>query len=131
MLAPRWAQITRSVAIQYDPTPLIIEALERLHQRGINPATIDAVAREASRTNPSPSKCSSPNPGAKTSSLPTAKSTNQCLRVRPCINPAFTSNSNTTSVTSAISPRVGLTRNLKYCRILGSSSSQYESRGQS
>lgn len=50
-LAPRWAQLARSVAIQYDPTQLIIEALERLHQRGINPATIDAVAREASRIN--------------------------------------------------------------------------------
>ncbi|WP_128478911.1 hypothetical protein [Halorussus pelagicus] len=50
-LAPRWAQLARSVAIQYDPTRLIIEALERLHQRGIKPATIDAVVREASRIN--------------------------------------------------------------------------------
>jgi len=50
-LAPRWAQFARSVAIQYDPTQLIIEALERLHQRGINPATIDDVAREACRIN--------------------------------------------------------------------------------
>lgn len=47
MLAPRWAQLARSVAIQYEPTQLIIEALERLHQRGIKPATIDAVVREA------------------------------------------------------------------------------------
>jgi hypothetical protein len=50
-LAPRWAQLARSVAIQYDPTRLIIEALEGLHQRGINPATIDAVVREACRIN--------------------------------------------------------------------------------
>ncbi|UPV99972.1 hypothetical protein M0R88_15825 [Halorussus gelatinilyticus] len=50
-LAPRWAQLARSVAIQYDPTRLIIEALERLHQRGIKPATIDAVVREACRIN--------------------------------------------------------------------------------
>jgi hypothetical protein len=50
-LAPRWAQLARSVAIQYDPTQLIIEALERLHNRGTNPATIDAVAREAARIN--------------------------------------------------------------------------------
>ena len=50
-LAPRWAQLARSVAIQYEPTQLIIEALERLHQRGIKPATIDAVVREACRIN--------------------------------------------------------------------------------
>lgn len=50
-LAPRWAQLARSVAIQYEPTKLIIEALERLHQRGIKPAAIDAVVREACRIN--------------------------------------------------------------------------------
>jgi hypothetical protein len=50
-LAPRWAQLARSVAIQYDPTQLIIEALERLHERGTTPASIDAVAREACRIN--------------------------------------------------------------------------------
>jgi hypothetical protein len=50
-LAPRWAQLARSVAIQYDPTQLIVEALERLHQRGTAPANIDAVAREACRIN--------------------------------------------------------------------------------
>lgn len=50
-LAPRWAQLARSVAIQYDPTQLIIEALERLDERGINPATINAVVREACRIN--------------------------------------------------------------------------------
>ncbi len=51
VLAPRWAQLAQSVAVQYDPTQLIIEALERLHQRGIEPATIDAVTREACRIN--------------------------------------------------------------------------------
>ena len=51
ILAPRWAQLARSVAIQYDPTQLIVEALERLHHRGINPAPIDAVVREACRLN--------------------------------------------------------------------------------
>jgi len=50
-LAPRWAQLARSVAVQYEPTQLIIEALERLHERGIKPATIDAVVREACRIN--------------------------------------------------------------------------------
>ncbi|MFC7009380.1 hypothetical protein [Halalkalicoccus salilacus] len=50
-LAPRWAQLARSVAIQYDPTQLIVEALERLHQRGIQPATIDDVLTEACRIN--------------------------------------------------------------------------------
>jgi hypothetical protein len=50
-LAPRWAQLARSVTVQYDPTQLVIDALERLHHRGINPATIDAVAREACRIN--------------------------------------------------------------------------------
>jgi hypothetical protein len=50
-LTPQWAQLARSVAIQYEPTQLIIEALERLHQRGIKPATIDTVVREACRIN--------------------------------------------------------------------------------
>ncbi|UWG47823.1 Uncharacterized protein HSRCO_1542 [Halanaeroarchaeum sp. HSR-CO] len=50
-LAPRWAQLARSVAIQYEPTQLIVEALERLHQRGINSATIDDVVHEACRIN--------------------------------------------------------------------------------
>ncbi|MFB6251491.1 MAG: hypothetical protein ABEI27_07375 [Halobellus sp.] len=50
-LAPRWAQLARSIAIQYDPTQLIIEALERLHHRGIKPATIDDLVREACRIN--------------------------------------------------------------------------------
>lgn len=50
-LAPRWAQLARSVAIQYNPTQLIVEALEHLHQRGIQPATIDDVFTETCRIN--------------------------------------------------------------------------------
>jgi hypothetical protein len=46
-LAPRWAQLARSVAIQYDPTQLIVEALERHHQRDIETAVISDVAQEA------------------------------------------------------------------------------------
>ncbi|MDB2239231.1 hypothetical protein [Halorubrum ezzemoulense] len=50
-LAPRWAQLARSVAIQYEPTRLIISALERLHQSGTRDATLADVALEAARIN--------------------------------------------------------------------------------
>lgn len=50
-LAPRWAQLARSIAMQYDPTQLIVEALEHLHQQGVTGATIDTVAKEACRIN--------------------------------------------------------------------------------
>jgi len=50
-LAPHWAQLARSIAIQYTPTQLIIEALEHLHQHGTKTATIADVAREASHIN--------------------------------------------------------------------------------
>lgn len=50
-LAPRWAQLARSIAVQYAPTQLIIEALEQLHREGVAVATIDAVASEACRIN--------------------------------------------------------------------------------
>ncbi|MDB2276332.1 hypothetical protein PM022_17675 [Halorubrum ezzemoulense] len=50
-LAPRWAQLARSVAIQYEPTRLIISALERLHQSGTQDATLADVALEATRIN--------------------------------------------------------------------------------
>ncbi|MDB9302387.1 hypothetical protein PN417_15810 [Halorubrum ezzemoulense] len=50
-LAPRWAQLARSVAIQYEPTRLIISALERLHQSGTRDATLADVALEATRIN--------------------------------------------------------------------------------
>jgi len=50
-LAPRWAQLARSVAMQYEPTHLIVEALEALHRAGIEPAGIDAVVRRACQIN--------------------------------------------------------------------------------
>ncbi|WP_049908387.1 hypothetical protein [Halorubrum distributum] len=50
-LAPRWAQLARSIAIQYEPTRLIITALERLHQNGVRDATLADVALEATRIN--------------------------------------------------------------------------------
>jgi len=50
-LAPRWAQLARSVAIQYEPTRLIITALERLHQHRTRDATLADVALEATRIN--------------------------------------------------------------------------------
>ena len=50
-LAPRWAQLARSVAIQYDPTQLIIDALERIHHRGTDTASINTVTQEACRIN--------------------------------------------------------------------------------
>ncbi len=50
-LAPQWAQLARSVAIQYEPTRLIITALERLHQDGTRDATLADVALEATRIN--------------------------------------------------------------------------------
>jgi len=50
-LAPQWAQLARSVVIQYNPTRLIIEALEHLHQTGTTDATLADVAGEACRIN--------------------------------------------------------------------------------
>ncbi len=50
-LAPQWAQLARSVAIQYEPTRLIITALERLYQDGTRDATLADVALEATRIN--------------------------------------------------------------------------------
>ncbi|MFC7325948.1 hypothetical protein ACFQMF_15375 [Halorubrum rutilum] len=50
-LAPRWAQLARSVAIQYEPTRLIVESLERLHDQGVRDATIADMALEATHIN--------------------------------------------------------------------------------
>lgn len=50
-LAPQWAQFARSITIQYKPTQLIVDALERLHSQGVGKATIDEVARQACRIN--------------------------------------------------------------------------------
>jgi hypothetical protein len=45
--APRWAQLARSVAMAYEPTQLVVEALERLEADGRSPATLPELAREA------------------------------------------------------------------------------------
>jgi len=50
-LAPRWAQLARSVAIQYEPTRLIITALERLHKHETRAASLADVALEATHIN--------------------------------------------------------------------------------
>ena len=50
-LAPRWAQLARSVAIQYEPTRLTITALERLHQNGVRDVTLADIALQATRIN--------------------------------------------------------------------------------
>ena len=50
-LAPRWAQLARSVIVQYEPTRLLVEVLERLHADGIRPATIDELAWQACQIN--------------------------------------------------------------------------------
>ena len=50
-LAPRWAQLARSVAIEYEPTRLLIEALERIHSQGVRDPTLADVALEATRIN--------------------------------------------------------------------------------
>ena len=50
-LVPRWAQLARSVAIQYEPTRLITESLERLHDSGCRAASLADVALAATRLN--------------------------------------------------------------------------------
>lgn len=50
-LAPRWAQLARSVAIQYEPTRLIVESLERLHDSGSQAASVADVALAAASSN--------------------------------------------------------------------------------
>jgi hypothetical protein len=50
-IAPHWAQLARSVAMQYEPTQLIVEALEHLHRNGTTTATIDHVAKAACQIN--------------------------------------------------------------------------------
>ncbi|MFD1684823.1 hypothetical protein [Halobellus litoreus] len=50
-LAPRWAQLARSVTMGYEPTRLVVEALERLHADGVRPATLPEVAATACEIN--------------------------------------------------------------------------------
>jgi hypothetical protein len=49
--APRWAQLARSVMIQYEPTQLIVEALERLHSEGLAAPQLPDLVREGCRIN--------------------------------------------------------------------------------
>ncbi|WP_049985436.1 hypothetical protein [Halobellus rufus] len=50
-LAPRWAQLARSVTMQYEPTTLVVDALENLHRDGVRPARLPAVAEAACEIN--------------------------------------------------------------------------------
>lgn len=47
--APRWAQLARAVTMQYEPTRLVVDALEQLHATGRAPATLPEVAKQACR----------------------------------------------------------------------------------
>jgi hypothetical protein len=52
-LAPRWAQLARAVTMQYEPTQLIVEALEGLHREGHRTVTLpDLVARACALNQP-------------------------------------------------------------------------------
>src|SRR5699024_9522337 len=50
-LAPRWAQLARTAAIQYDPTRLIVDSLEQLHEDGTESVRLPALVRHACRLN--------------------------------------------------------------------------------
>jgi hypothetical protein len=52
-LAPQWAQLARSVVVQYPPGELIIEALERLHADGVSDVTLPVLVEEAFALNQS------------------------------------------------------------------------------
>ncbi|WP_336022424.1 hypothetical protein [Halobellus salinisoli] len=50
-LAPRWAQLARGVTMQYEPTTLVVDALENLHHGGVCPARLPEVAEAACAIN--------------------------------------------------------------------------------
>lgn len=50
-LAPRWAQLARAVTMQYEPTRLIVDALEQLHRDGHHAVTLPELVREACAVN--------------------------------------------------------------------------------
>ena len=50
--APRWAQLARSVTVGYEPTALVVDALEQLHAAGRDAPTLPEVARRAVELNP-------------------------------------------------------------------------------
>ncbi|MEF8854012.1 MAG: hypothetical protein V5A24_00720 [Haloarculaceae archaeon] len=45
--APRWAQLARAVAVRYEPTQLVLDALEGLHRDGRPAPTLPALAKRA------------------------------------------------------------------------------------
>ena len=50
-LAPRWAQLARSVTMQYEPTRLVVDALEGLDRDGMDRATLPELFARACRLN--------------------------------------------------------------------------------
>ena len=50
-LAPRWALLARTAAIQYEPTRLIVDSLEQLHEEGTESVRLPALVRRACRLN--------------------------------------------------------------------------------
>jgi hypothetical protein len=50
-LAPRWAQLARTVTMQYEPTQLIVEALEDLHREGHETVTLPKLVARACAIN--------------------------------------------------------------------------------
>lgn len=50
-LAPEWAQLARSVVMQYPPAQLIVESLEGLHSDGVRPVTLQYLVEEAFELN--------------------------------------------------------------------------------
>jgi hypothetical protein len=50
-LAPRWAQLAQSVTMQYEPTQLIVEALEALHRNGVSEPTLQQLVEQAAAIN--------------------------------------------------------------------------------
>ncbi|WP_188876546.1 hypothetical protein [Halarchaeum grantii] len=50
-LAPRWAQLARSVMMQYEPTKLLVDALEALHREGVREAGLPELVERACAIN--------------------------------------------------------------------------------
>jgi len=51
VLAPRWAQLARSIAMQYEPTQLVVEALETIHGERGGSATLPKLFERAAAIN--------------------------------------------------------------------------------
>ena len=49
--APQWAQLARAVTMQYQPTRLVVDALEALHENGVRSATLPQVVEQACEFN--------------------------------------------------------------------------------